>query len=162
MVRHWTFNNQLYKQQLKRWNLNACHHYSDVIMGATVSQITGVAIVCSVVCSGANHKKKSRIRTTGLCEGNPPVISGFLSQRAINAENVSIRRRNHDILTESDIHSCRCVSTIYDGTMATFNHHCLFWTVDLPPTPHPPPHPPKIAAISQATFSQCIFLKANL
>ena len=32
-------------------------HYSDVKMGAMASQITGVSIVCSVVCSGADQIK---------------------------------------------------------------------------------------------------------
>ena len=31
-------------------------HYSDVIMSAMVSQFTGVSIVCSIVCSGADQK----------------------------------------------------------------------------------------------------------
>ena len=35
-------------------------------------------------------EKTSKLRVTGLCEGNPPVTSGFPSQRASNAENVSI------------------------------------------------------------------------
>ena len=33
------------------------HHYSTVIMGAMASQITGVPIVYSTVCSGADHRK---------------------------------------------------------------------------------------------------------
>ena len=32
-------------------------HYNDVIMSAMVSQITGVSIVCSTVCSGADQRK---------------------------------------------------------------------------------------------------------
>ena len=32
----------------------------------------------------------SKLRVTGLCEGNPPVTGGFPSQTASNAENVSI------------------------------------------------------------------------
>ena len=35
-------------------------------------------------------KKTSKLCVTGLCEGNPPVTGGFPSQRASNAENVSI------------------------------------------------------------------------
>ena len=35
-------------------------------------------------------KKISKHCVTGLCEGNPPVIGGFPSQRASNAENASI------------------------------------------------------------------------
>ena len=41
-------------------------------MGTMASQITGVLIVCSAVCSGAD-KKPSKFRVTGLCEGNSPV-----------------------------------------------------------------------------------------
>ena len=34
-------------------------------------------------------EKKSQLRVTGLCEGNPPVTGEFPSQRTSNAENVS-------------------------------------------------------------------------
>ena len=40
-------------------------------------------------------KKTSKLRVTGLCEGNPPVTRGFPSQRASNVENVSIWWRQH-------------------------------------------------------------------
>ena len=40
-------------------------------------------------------KKTSKLRVTGLCEGNSPVTCEFPSQRAINAENVSIWWRHH-------------------------------------------------------------------
>ena len=40
-------------------------------------------------------KKTRNLRVTSLCERNPPVISGFRSQRANNAENVSIWWRHH-------------------------------------------------------------------
>ena len=58
-------------------------------MGAMVSQITGVSVVCSIVCSGADNKT-SKLRVTGLCEGNPPVTGGFPSQKASSTEKVSI------------------------------------------------------------------------
>ena len=32
-------------------------HYSDAIMSAMASQITGVSIVCSIICSGADNRK---------------------------------------------------------------------------------------------------------
>ena len=37
--------------------MNQRNHYSDVIMSTIVSQITGVSIVCSTVCSGADQRK---------------------------------------------------------------------------------------------------------
>ena len=40
-------------------------------------------------------KNTSKLCVTGPCEGNPPVISGFPSQMASNAENVSIWWRHH-------------------------------------------------------------------
>ena len=51
-------------------------HYSDVIISAMVSQITGVSLVCKIVCLGAYQSKLS---VTGLCDGNPPVTGGFPS-----------------------------------------------------------------------------------
>ena len=44
-------------------------------------------------------KKIPKLRVTGLCEGNPPVIGGFPSQRASNAENASISWRHRDIFS---------------------------------------------------------------
>ena len=43
-------------------------------------------------------KKTSKLRVTGLCEGNSSVTSEFPAQRASNAENGSIWWRHHDIL----------------------------------------------------------------
>ena len=40
-------------------------------------------------------KKTSKLRVTGLCEGNSSVTSEFPAQRASNAENVSIWWRHH-------------------------------------------------------------------
>ena len=57
-------------------------YYSDVIMNAMASQITGVSIVYSTVCSGADQKKYQRYAS--------PVTGEFPAQRSINAENVSM------------------------------------------------------------------------
>ena len=43
-------------------------------------------------------KKASKLRITGLCEGNSLVTSEFPAQKARNAENVSIWWCNHEIL----------------------------------------------------------------
>ena len=40
-------------------------------------------------------KKTSKVRVTGLCEGNSPVTGEFPAQRANNAENDSIWWRHH-------------------------------------------------------------------
>ena len=61
--------------------------YSDVVMSTMGSQITGILIVYSTVCSGVlivystvcsgRSKKTPKIRVTGLCEGNSPVTGEF-------------------------------------------------------------------------------------
>ena len=43
-------------------------------------------------------KKTSKLRVTGLCEGNSPLTGEFPAQRASNAENASIWWRHHDSL----------------------------------------------------------------
>ena len=48
-------------------------HYNDVIMSAMASQITSLMIVYSIVYSRHRSKKASKLRVTGLCEGNSPV-----------------------------------------------------------------------------------------
>ena len=40
-------------------------------------------------------RKTSKLRVTGLCEGNSPVTGEFPAQRASNAENASIWWRHH-------------------------------------------------------------------
>ena len=50
--------------------------YNDAIMSVMAYQITGILIVCSTVCSGADHRKYQS-SVTGLCEGNPLVTSGL-------------------------------------------------------------------------------------
>ena len=62
-------------------------------MSAMTSKIASV----STVCSGADQGKKSKLRVTGLCEGNSPVTGEFPAQRASDAENVSIRWVHHEI-----------------------------------------------------------------
>ena len=48
--------------------------------------------------SQAQIKETSKLRVTGLCEGNSPVTGEFPAQTAINAVNVSIWWRHHTVL----------------------------------------------------------------
>ena len=73
-------------------------YYSDVTMSATASQITSISTLCSAVCSGAHQRKPSKLRVTGLYEGNQSVTGGFPPQRANNAENISIWWRHHHVI----------------------------------------------------------------
>ena len=74
---------------------NMSAHYSDVMMSEMASQITGVSIAYLTVCFRRRSKKTSKLRVTGLCEGNSQVIGEFPTQMASNAENVSIWWRYH-------------------------------------------------------------------
>ena len=70
------------------------YHYSDVILRAMASQITGVSMVYSTICSGSDQRKHQRSASLAFVRGihrssvNSP-------QRASNAENVSIWWRHH-------------------------------------------------------------------
>ena len=56
---------------------------------------------------GRRSKKTSKLRVTGLCEGNSPETGEFPAQRASNAENVSIWWRHHELrLFPDDIFEC--------------------------------------------------------
>ena len=65
-------------------------HYDDVIMGVMASQITSLTIVYTTAYSGADQRKKSKLRVSGLCVVNSPVTGEFPTQMASNVENVSI------------------------------------------------------------------------
>ena len=52
---------------------------------------------------GRRSKKTSKLRATGLCAGNSPVTGEFPTQRASNAENVSIWWRHHDHRRRHDV-----------------------------------------------------------
>ena len=68
------------------------YHYNGVIVSAMSSQITRL--------SRRRSKKTSKLRVTGLCAENSPVTGEFPTQRASNAENVSIWWRHHDTITK--------------------------------------------------------------
>ena len=60
------------------------------------SQFTSIAIVYSTpYCLLRRSKKTSKLRVTGLCAGNSPESGEFPTQRASNAENVSIWWRHN-------------------------------------------------------------------
>ena len=55
------------------------------------SRITSLTIVYSTVYSGADHKENIKApRHWPLCEGHSPVTGEFPTQKASDAENVSI------------------------------------------------------------------------
>ena len=72
-------------------------HYSDVVISAMTSQITSLTLFCSTVYSERRSKKTSKLRVTGLCEGNSPVTGEFPAQKASNEEKVSIWWRHYPV-----------------------------------------------------------------
>ena len=81
---------------LNPYTTRSAQHHNDVIMIAMASQITSLTVVYLTVYSKRWSKKTSKLRVTGLCEGNSPVSGEFPAQMASNAENVSIWWRHHD------------------------------------------------------------------
>ena len=77
--------------------------YTDIILSVMVSLVTGVSIVYSTVCSGADQRKHQSSASLAFV-GNPPVTDGFTSQRASNVENVSISWRHHAINIDIQYH----------------------------------------------------------
>ena len=68
-------------------------------------------------------KKTSKPRVTGLCEGNSPVTGEFPTQRASNAEHVSIWWRHHVCLDAVELISRTVCSTVRLQTL-NMDHHC--------------------------------------
>ena len=62
-------------------------------------------------------KKTSKLRVTGLREGNSPVTREFPAQRASNAENVSIWWRHHERNVKNKGYVLR--SPLWDGSKNT-------------------------------------------
>ena len=106
------------------------HHNSYVIMGAMVSQLTGVSIVYSTDCWGA-YEKNIKLRVTGLCEGNSPVIGEFPAQRASNAENASIWWRHQSLKFQLSFFNCHLstvkiidwIASLRKHPFKTWSHH---------------------------------------
>ena len=71
-------------------------HYSDIIISAMASQMTGVSIFCSSVCLGIDQKKHHSSVSLAFVRGNPLVTGGFPSQRASITEIVSIWLHHHE------------------------------------------------------------------
>ena len=81
-------------------------------MRAMAFQITGVSIVCPTVCWGADKKKTSKLRVTGLCEWKPPVTGGIHSKRASNADFFpydNVIMKEHDVISDHTVSKFDCI-----------------------------------------------------
>ena len=62
-------------------------------------------------------KETSKLRVTGLCEGNPPVTDDFPTQRASNTANVFIWWRHHGLLC------CLCLTWVHPKIPAWISNY---------------------------------------
>ena len=72
-------------------------HYSDVITSTMASPIIGISIICTPFCSGADQRKYQSSASLAFGKGIHRWLVFFPTQRASNAENVSIWWRHHGI-----------------------------------------------------------------
>ena len=99
-------------------------HQFDVILSMMATQITSLKIVCSTVYSSTDNKN-TKLRVTCLYEGNSPVTGEFPAQRAINADNVSIRWRHHAPADGKDFHNEKNALHTYVMKIVDVLHNCL-------------------------------------
>ena len=83
-------------------------YYSDVIMSAMASRITGILIVNWIVCLHADQRKYQNSASWAFMWGNSPVTGEFPPQRASNAEK------------------CFQLMTSWWYMCAFFRHRCCF------------------------------------
>ena len=65
----WSFRNARNGGFSSQRDSNMENHYSDIIMSAVVSQITGVSVVYSTVCSGADQRKHQSSSSLAFVRG---------------------------------------------------------------------------------------------
>ena len=88
-------------------------HYSDVIMSAMASQITGVWMVCSTVCSGADQRKHQSSASLVFVRGihrwplNSP-HKGPVTRKRFPFDDVATLGRHHNTVLCND-------AFIFDG-----------------------------------------------
>ena len=63
-------------------------------------------------------KKTPKLRVAGLCEGNSPMTGEFPTQRASNAENVSISWRHHVLTIGEYRHLSICLSVFREVSLS--------------------------------------------
>ena len=71
-------------------------------------------------------KKTSKLRVTGLCEGNSSVTGEFPAQRASNAENISIWWRHHDTMLRTAV--CIKWNQLYHTLHAHITEQSILWS----------------------------------
>ena len=96
-------------------------HYNGVIMSMMMSQITHDCLLnCLFRC---RSNKSSKLRVTGLCDGNSPGTCELSTQMASNAENVSIWWRHH-VTWSNYLARCR---QVYDHCLSIQQKFVSLW-----------------------------------
>ena len=88
-------SSDLFSSAVRMCRAKLIMHYSDVMTGTMASQITSLTDCLLSRLFKHSSKKTSKLRVTGLCEGNSPVTGVFPAQMTSDAENVSIWWRHH-------------------------------------------------------------------
>ena len=73
-------------------------------------------------------KKTSKLRVTGLCEGNSPVTREFPAQRASNAENISIWWRHHAVEIRARRSDCILYGSNSHSALSPVWLQAITWT----------------------------------
>ena len=93
-------------------------------MSAMESQINGVSIVCCRVSSFRRPSKKTwKLHVTGRYEVNPSMTDELRSQRASNADYISIWWHHHHELKWWTIHLVLAVLSVICSSSFILNHH---------------------------------------
>ena len=99
-------------------------------------------------------KKTSKLRVTGLCEGNSPVTGEFPAQRASNEQNVSIWWRHHDMCIFCiTSHQDKAPAATHAQTPTTDHGHS--------PRKRPPPSRPSWTASAETSSSTWMFMRTR-
>ena len=118
--------------------------YSDVIMSAMASQITGVSIVCPTACSGANQRKRQSPASLAFVRGiyrwpvarkkfpfddvimNYVILVAFKSAHSIALNNIGIQCLRLSMNTLGDFESFSSIATDWKrDEFATFSRNFI-------------------------------------
>ena len=123
-------------------------HYSEVIMSAMASQITGVSFFFSAACSGADQSKHQSPASLALCERTPPAPGGPedsphkgpATRKMFPFDDVIMRSRIHLQVQDAKVHQdtlgVSSFSKIWiplsfchftDYEQQTWWHHTEYW-----------------------------------
>ena len=100
MFHHWNFSVNIGSNSLP-WNFLVSGLHSHITV-TSYNERDGVSNHLRLECLPnrlfrRRSNEASKLRVSGLCEGNSPVTKEFPAQRASNAENVSIWWRHHEL-----------------------------------------------------------------